>query len=295
MTRSRKRSALLALFVATVLGCSSACRGSSALQPSVRNTGALRASGSSVDGTVVGSDPAGPRDTGNSQSAGGYPAVGPLFPASEQTHFCTAAVVDSVAHDLLLTAAHCLSGSAAGMHFTPGYVEDTTPGGTWSVTEAYADKRWIQNEDPHFDYAFLRVAPDAAGDLLEDVVPGFELRAAAVGPELVSAVGYGAGSDDLPIVCGGDTRPFGTGGAVEYLEFDCAGFVGGTSGSPLLAAGDNPSTQAIVGLIGGLHGGGCSDFVSYSPALNRDALTLLQRASGRGSSDVMPVPLPPDC
>lgn len=194
-------------------------------------------------------------------------------------------MVNSLAKNLIITAAHCVSGNPLGMRFVPGYLNGSTPEGTWTVQAAYADRRWIQFQDPRFDYAFLRVAK-TDGHALEDVVRGFPMRTPAA-PEQVEAVGYGAGQDDEPITCGGNTHVFDAGSHGKYLEFDCPGFVDGTSGSPFLASGD-VDTGAIVGVIGGLHAGGCIDSISYSSTLDRNAFSLLVRAIAGRSSDVLP-------
>jgi hypothetical protein len=59
------------------------------------------------------------------QAFAGTPAVGALFTASAGQlgrHFCTASVVDSPAGDLLITAAHCVTGTAGTIDFVPGYL-----------------------------------------------------------------------------------------------------------------------------------------------------------------------------
>ena len=58
------------------------------------------------------------------QAFAGTPAVGALFTASAGRlgqHFCTASVVDSPAGDLLITAAHCVTGTSGTIEFVPGY------------------------------------------------------------------------------------------------------------------------------------------------------------------------------
>src|SRR5580704_5562537 len=47
-------------------------------------------------------------------------------------HFCTASVVDSPQGDLVMTAAHCVSGLGAGQFaFVPGFRDGRTPYGVW--------------------------------------------------------------------------------------------------------------------------------------------------------------------
>jgi hypothetical protein len=90
----------------------------------------------------------------------GVPEVRALFPsASSGSHDCTASVVDSVHGDVLLTAAHCVSGSGAGMVFAPGYHNEIAPYGRWTVTGVHLAPGWLKSQDPRYDFAFLTVAP----------------------------------------------------------------------------------------------------------------------------------------
>src|SRR5581483_10874289 len=52
-------------------------------------------------------------------------------------HICTGSVVHSPAHDLVLTAAHCVAGPGLGYDFAPGYHDGIAPFGVWSVRHAY--------------------------------------------------------------------------------------------------------------------------------------------------------------
>src|SRR5262249_29957124 len=66
--------------------------------------------------------------------AGSAP-VGALFKITAGRlgpHFCSAAVVDSPTNDLVVTAAHCVSGhSADRIAFVPDYHADRKPYGVW--------------------------------------------------------------------------------------------------------------------------------------------------------------------
>ena len=86
---------------------------------------------------------------GTSGPGAAVPTVGALFTVSDGklgTHFCTASVVDSPAGDMLVTAAHCLTGysltAPAGIAFVPGYSQGATPYGIWTVTRAFVDAAW---------------------------------------------------------------------------------------------------------------------------------------------------------
>ena len=50
------------------------------------------------------------------------PSIGALLRVTgAPAQVCTAAVIDSVAGDVIVTAAHCLSGSTGALMFAPGY------------------------------------------------------------------------------------------------------------------------------------------------------------------------------
>jgi V8-like Glu-specific endopeptidase len=95
-----------------------------------------------------------------SSTTRGVPEVGALFAnASSTQHGCTASVVDSLQGDVLLTAAHCVSGNGAGMVFAPGYHDGISPYGRWTVTALHLAPGWLKSQDPQDDFAFLTVAP----------------------------------------------------------------------------------------------------------------------------------------
>lgn len=213
----------------------------------------------------------------------GVATVGPLFPAGLGSgHTCTASVIVSADHDLILTAAHCLSGDVTGWVLAPGYRSGATPYGAWEVTAAYLPQQWTASQDPQHDYAILRVAHQERGGSsvgVEDVTGSQLLLAAPTDGLNVTAVAYNAGTDDLPISC---TAVLTT--TDGFPTFGCDGYVGGSSGSPWLAG------DVVVGLIGGLHQGGCDDDTSYSPAFTTDIYLLWLRAAAGGGGDTAPVP-----
>ncbi|GAA5191086.1 hypothetical protein GCM10023322_47660 [Rugosimonospora acidiphila] len=217
----------------------------------------------------------------------GVPGVGALFLAGTSSpHSCTGDVISSPGQDLVLTAAHCLSGDGRGALFAPGYHDGKTPYGVWQVTGAYVDPHWLSTQDPQHDYAFLRIAPQRRGGRtvrLGDVVRGYSLAPAPRPGERVRIVSYPHGIDDKPITCTVPTYAFD-----GYPAFDCGGYVGGTSGSGWLAG--NGRSQAVVGLIGGLHQGGCVDYTSYSPRFGADTFALYERAARGARPDVLPEP-----
>src|ERR1022692_3713578 len=77
----------------------------------------------------------------------GTPAVGALFTTSGghlADHFCTASVVHSRGGDLLLTAAHCLTGrplGPGGIVFVPAFHDGESPYGSWRITAVFVDRK----------------------------------------------------------------------------------------------------------------------------------------------------------
>ena len=163
----------------------------------------------------------------------GLPEIGALYPRSNSArHMCTAGVVDSPGANTLITAAHCVSGGGAGMVFAPEEHGGGAPYGRWRVTAVHLTLRWVKRQDPHDDVAFLTVAARRIHGMLtqiERVTGGYPLGSTAVSGERVTVIGYPAGTTNDPITCTAKTY-FNR----EFPSFDCAGYVGGTSGSPWL-------------------------------------------------------------
>lgn len=221
-------------------------------------------------------------------SSSGVPEVGALYASSHAVqHGCTASVVHSLRGNKLITAAHCVVGSGAGMVFAPGQHGAHTPYGRWIVTAGYLEPEWTTRQDQHADVAFLTVAPrriNGVSTEIEQVTGAYDLGSTAVRGERVTITGYPAGSTNDPITC--TARVYIT---KRFPSFDCRGFVGGTSGSPWTLATRHGAE--IVGVIGGLNQGGCYDYTSYSSPLTRDLDTASRRASEEDEpADVAPQP-----
>ncbi len=220
------------------------------------------------------------------------PTVGPLFPAGMgANHTCTAGVL-TVGQGLLLTAAHCVTGTGAGMLFVPGYdgtAADPTPYGVWSVSRVWMSPEWVTGQDAQHDYAIVQVADrivDGRVRSVDSVTGGSAVSLTQqVGAE-VTVPAYPAGLGDAPITC--STTTFGEQG---FFGFRCAGYFGGTSGAPWFdESGDPAAGSVIMGVVGGLHQGGCDDAVSYSPYFGGDLLVLEIRALLDFPGDNGPVP-----
>ena len=214
------------------------------------------------------------------QDFAGTPAVGALFTMSRGKlghHFCTASVIGSPHGDLVVTAAHCVTGTS-GVVFVPGYDRGAAPYGIWTVTKIYADRAWTSSSDPDDDVAFLRVSQAGSIVPIEDVTGAEALKTGTPTRQLVEVIGY-PDSGNQPIACRNWTRePIS-----DQLQFDCGGYTNGTSGGPFLA-GVNPLTGqgTVIGVIGGYEQGGLTPQVSYSSRFGATVAGLYRLALAVG-------------
>ena len=204
--------------------------------------------------------------------------VGPLFPPGSSTHTCTASVVASPTGNLLITATHCIAGNAKGYTFAPGYHDGVEPFGLWTVTGAYGSPEWISRRSPELDFAFLAVAPRFQhGHLhqIQAVTGANRLGTAPPSGTTVTVPAYAIGTHDRPLTC--TARVYYAG---VYPAFNCNPYVDGTSGAPWLRRG--PRGSVVVGVIGGLHQGGCEPWTSYTAPFGSVTLRTYA-AAARGS------------
>lgn len=207
------------------------------------------------------------------------PAVGALFSLTTSgalgPHFCTASVVDSPGGDVVLTAAHCLTQhTGATLAFVPGYGHGRAPHGVWRVAKTFVDRAWATSGDPDHDVAFFTVEP-RRGRTVESVTGAERLGAGSSTGKTATVVGYPAASD-VPISCSNALVAFSS----TQLEFDCAGYTNGTSGSALVVDAD-PVTGlgTVAGVIGGYEEGGDTPDVSYAAAFGTATAALYRLAA----------------
>jgi hypothetical protein len=215
-------------------------------------------------------------------TVGSDATTGPLYLAGSSFHFCTASVLASPTQDLVITDAHCVFGTGVGMTFVPGSVGGSAPYGRWTVTAAYVDPSWVSSRNPLRDVAILRVAPlltRAGWRNIQQLTGGNRLvkTPAVIGPVIVPA--YIAGVGGSPIACLANTYRNG-----PYTAFNCGGYPDGVSGAPFIQG------STVLGVIGGLHGGGCSPAISYSSPFDATTLTTFNRAVARAPANVLPSP-----
>ncbi|MFE7278202.1 trypsin-like peptidase domain-containing protein [Streptomyces sp. NPDC057623] len=201
--------------------------------------------------------------------------VGALFAGGRR--FCTASVVHSPRHDLVVTAAHCLDGGARDVMFVPGYRDGEAPYGAWRLGRRFLPQGWVKGRGEDSDVAFAVVADrggeGGAGEGVEDVVGGNRfVTGMATGATAVTVTGY-PNARRAPVGC--TDKP--TSHSRRQQRIACPGFSGGTSGSPWVN-GDGE----VVGVLGGHDGGGATADVSFSVVFGAEAAALYQEAE-RGS------------
>lgn len=214
---------------------------------------------------------------------------------------CTASVLDSPAKNLVATAAHCLYGGGEpgfgrwqdGLEFTPAYSSDgakNAPYGRWKVQQAWIAPGYFSGNYPGaHDLAILRVAPNAQGRQLQDVVGGgfVARRNASGGFDRLVTLGYpaeGGHDGQTMLYCLGQGHDDGV-VRPNVLETDNCRVHGGHSGGPALVEEHDPVTgkffHNLVGVLGGSTDddvvNGSSEFARLDPAtLDR----LLRAAQG---------------
>ncbi|AOR37213.1 hypothetical protein BFF78_20575 [Streptomyces fodineus] len=189
-----------------------------------------------------------------------------------KAHYCTASVVSSQGHNLILTAGHCLGDKAA---FVPEY-DHTKPAGAqqygiWPVQEWFRDSQYASdrsaNSDLDFAFAGLK---DNGGRNVQDVVGANTLARTPGFVNQVTVIGYPTvahNPQDLAFRCAGvGTTPLP---AYNQMQIDCGGMWGGVSGGPWFSKFDpSGDTGEIIGNVGGFLQGG-PDVNPKDPLYNR--------------------------
>jgi V8-like Glu-specific endopeptidase len=222
---------------------------------------------------------AGATSTPNAVEFGGTAAVGALFTTTANgklaSHFCTGSVVDSPAGDLVVTAAHCVTGrSAKEMVFVPGYANGKTPYGIWSVSQVIVDNAWASTEDPNDDVAFLIVHEPKNTSSIQSMTGGEQLATGESCGQTVEVIGY-PDTKTAPVSCENVVLSFGS----TQLEFKCGGYTTGTSGGPMLAnVSEQTGIGTVIGVIGGYEQGGDTPSVSYAAKFKANVQALYEVA-----------------
>jgi V8-like Glu-specific endopeptidase len=223
-----------------------------------------------------------PGQSADSRTAGARSGlrVGALFEHGPTgNHFCTASVVSSPGENLLITAAHCINGGKGSsgydsdIAFVPDYRDGQEPFGVWTPAKLIVAPQWANSSDPDFDVGFVVLEPNH-GKNIQQVLGASRLGTDQGYHYLVHVTGY-PDSENVPITCVNWTSRFSD----TQLKFECAGYTGGTSGSPWVTkfiAGSHTGT--IVGVIGGYQQGGDTPSLSYSVRFGPAILALYRQA-----------------
>ncbi|BBH18501.1 hypothetical protein Back2_27880 [Nocardioides baekrokdamisoli] len=203
-----------------------------------------------------------------------YPSLAGLLPALGGPHFCSATVVHSAGHDLVITAAHCVFGAGPGTEFVPGFRDGRAPYGVWSVASIHVDPGWQSGQNPTRDVAVLTIAP-LNGRQVEDVVGARPLGLPVIGAA-TTVRGYPM-TAGVPSAC---TSRLTLTAGFPTVACPAGGMTDGVSGGAFVQSG------RVVGVIGGLQQGGCTATVNYSSPFGAWTSRLLNRAQAHAAGDL---------
>ncbi|MCT9088788.1 hypothetical protein N4G70_07885 [Streptomyces sp. ASQP_92] len=237
-----------------------------------------------------------------SRSFDGIPQAGTFFWTDDSGtgRTCSGSVVRSPGRDLVLSAGHCLkgyAGSAPQRHlgFVPQYHDGLTPFGIFPVRDngVYVSQEYYdrgEHAGAAYDFGFAVTEPNQDGKRLEDAVGGVHLlTGSGYSHSPVRMIGYPGGAQK-PLECRSRTTKWVSDDPADPGVFEriaCDGFVGGTSGGPMLVPWSGG--WAVVGVIGGYHTGGSTSQVSYSAYFDT-ATRALYDAATTGAPPAGPAP-----
>lgn len=199
-------------------------------------------------------------------------------------HYCSASVVNSAHHNVVLTAAHCVWNDVNLKNpiwflpdFANGRPNDTY--GRWQVTKVIISSKYRHLTSSPYDFAFLVLKPFQGGNAQD--------RTGALNPAAnvnahntaTTIAGYNGNMGSLSW-CRSQTNIAKPGG-VSYLYGKCAkassdpeGLGDGTSGGPFIETG----TTRVVGIMGGFDQGGPDAWNEYSAWFQGDFVSLYNQA-----------------
>ncbi|MEV6837265.1 FG-GAP-like repeat-containing protein [Streptomyces sp. NPDC051133] len=209
----------------------------------------------------------------------GIKSVGTIFStgAGLKGHRCSASVVRSGGHNLILTAGHCVGAKSM---FVPMYDHTKSaaqqPNGVWAVDKWFRDKRYASDKSKNsdLDYAFAGLKPNGRKNV-QDVVGANALARTPGYANRVTVIGYpklAHNPQDQAVRCPNVSTTALSG--YYQMQINCAGMWGGVSGGPWFSKFDaSGDTGTIIGNVGGFMQGGPDvpqtdhryNEISYSP------------------------------
>ncbi|MEV0439523.1 FG-GAP-like repeat-containing protein [Streptomyces spectabilis] len=208
-------------------------------------------------------------------------------------HSCTASVVHSPKGNLILTAGHCGPGKKHAFvpQYRTGKPAAQQPYGIWAVDRFFKDPRHTDTgPGSDLDFGFATLKPDKNGRPVERLTGANTLTRTPNYRVPVTVIGYPKAKydpRDRAIKCRTTTSRLP---GYKQLRMKCAGFHGGTSGSPWLMNFDERTQRGqVVGNLGGAGGGGSSSDISYAPFYDDQVFKLYDDAV----ADVAEVERPP--
>jgi hypothetical protein len=174
-------------------------------------------------------------------------------------------------------------GPTGNHFFTPDYRDGQEPFGVWTPAKLIVAPQWASSSDPDYDVGFVVLEPHG-GKNIQQVLGASRLGTDLGDRYLVHVTGY-PDSENVPITCVNWTSRFSD----SQLKFECAGYTGGTSGSPWVTKFNAGShTGTIVGVIGGYQEGGDTPSLSYSVRFGPAILALYRQAVTAGTAVAQP-------
>jgi hypothetical protein len=166
---------------------------------------------------------------------------------------CSGSVVNSLAGDLVLTAAHCLhSGGTGGSFatnvvFVPGYAGGRAPYGIWSGQQLTVTTAWGYQRDFSQDAGFATFRPQRGRTLQQAVGGAFPIAfGQSLGPQTVLAYPRATPFDGQTLMsCTGNPVPDPRGGQSRGVA---CGMTAGASGGAWLS-GLHDGTGAIDAVV----------------------------------------------
>ena len=188
-------------------------------------------------------------------------SVGALFTGGK--HFSTASVIACPGSDLILTAAHSLTGKQpADVTFVAGYGVAGQPP-VFQLTQVFFPPLWLAGRNIDDDFALARVSPAPLQLEPLTIATGWrQAQPSVVVPSYPDAM-------STPLIGAAPTEAFGD----NQMVFRYDGYTDGTSGSPFIVYGDH-----VIGALGGYEQGGDAPDVSYAACFRENMAQLLASA-----------------